>query len=445
MVRMWIVRRSGVLWALVFSSGLLVSSSAGSARAQDDCFERIDNGVDLSGWQKSPTNPHGPGDGWTVEDGALVGRQTEGQQGGILMTEASYRDVEVLLEVRVDWGCDSGLFLRTTDGSRAYQVTIDHLGDSAVGTIWGESFPEQLREIPYWLTDEGSTAIPAPDRHEEPIFDLAQWSSLWDPTAFNELRARIEHNPPRIQVWIAGTQVMDFTDSAVRDYVAAEGPLAIQVHSGGRWIQDGTVAFRNIRVRDLSAPCDAPAPGGSGGDGSVGGRSTGGQSAGGLPSNPAGASGFGGASAGGTGAGGLRSPGSGSDDLGSAGHGASGSVPAPSGDGGRDGGGSGASPGIAGRPPEPPTADPAPAVLAPDDGDGFGGGASGVGPSAASSTPSSSAGASSSSSGGGGGGCGLAGPAGKGSLPLWLLAAIGVRRRRRTAAKRAAGPEVNCR
>lgn len=417
---MWIVPRSGVLWGSVVSSGLWVSSIAASASAQDDCFERIDNGTDLSGWQKSTTNPHGPGDGWTVEDGALVGRQTEGQQGGILMTEASYRDVEVLLEVRVDWGCDSGLFLRTTDGSRAYQVTIDHVGDSAVGTIWGEAFPEELREIPYWLTDEGSTAIPAPDRHEEPIFDLAQWPSLWNPTAFNELRARIEQNPPRIQVWIAGTQVMDFTDSAVRDYVAAEGPLAIQVHSGGRWIPEGTVAFRNIRVKDLSVACDAPGAGGSGGSSSAGGQAAGGAAA------PGGAAGSGGASAGESGAGGRHSAGGGSDDLGSAGRGAGGHH-----DSNDDDGRAGASPGIAGPPAEPAALDPAPVVPAPDDGDGPGEAAASAIPSASSPTPSGSASAPSFSSRGDGGGCNLALLGGDGStLLVWLLAAIGVSRRR---------------
>jgi hypothetical protein len=36
------------------------------ARAQDRCFTRLDNGVDLTGWHKSATNHHGPGDGWRV-------------------------------------------------------------------------------------------------------------------------------------------------------------------------------------------------------------------------------------------------------------------------------------------------------------------------------------------------------------------------------------------
>jgi MYXO-CTERM domain-containing protein len=245
-----------------------------SAVAQEACFERIDNGVDLKGWQPSTTNPHGPGEGWTVVDGALVGGQTEGQQGGILMTEATYQDVEVIFEVRIDWECDSGFFFRTTEGNRAYQVTIDHMSDSSVGTLWGESFPEQLRAIPYWLTDNGSTAIVAPDRTEEPIFDLGLWPSIWNPTDFNEIRARVEGNPPHIQVWISDTQVTDFTDSVLRSDVNESGPLAIQVHGGDRWVQDGTVAFRNIRVRDLTVPCEQPGTGGAGGSG-AGGTTTG--------------------------------------------------------------------------------------------------------------------------------------------------------------------------
>jgi hypothetical protein len=35
------------------------------AAAQEPCFERLDNGIDLTGWQRSTTNHHGPGLGWT--------------------------------------------------------------------------------------------------------------------------------------------------------------------------------------------------------------------------------------------------------------------------------------------------------------------------------------------------------------------------------------------
>ena len=280
---MALIRSSRLFWSSSCSLAAAAFLVAEAARAQENCFERIDNGVDMTGWRKSTTNPHGPGNGWTVEDGAFVGRQTEGQQGGILMTEKSYKDVEVVLDVKITWGCDSGLFFRTTDGSRAYQACIDHLSDSAVGGIWGESFPQELREIPYFLTSNGTAAIVAPNQSKTPIFDLTLWSTLWDPTAFNEMRARIEGNPPRLQVWVSGTKVMDFTDTMLRGDVAESGPLAIQVHGGSRWTSDGTVAFKNIRVRDLALECEDPGNGqGGGGAGGTGGMGTsgGGQTSG---------------------------------------------------------------------------------------------------------------------------------------------------------------------
>jgi hypothetical protein len=260
-----------------FPSVLLVGSVALPASAQEACFVRLDNGTDKTGWHVSSTNHHGPGNGWTVEDGAFVGRQTAGQQGGILMTDKVYKDVEVVFQVQIDWGCDSGFFFRTTAGDRAYQVNVDHLAEAGVGTIWGESFAQELRVIPYFLTDMGNAAVKAtPDAM--PIFDLAKWSTIWKPTEFNEIRARVEGNPPHMQVWISDLKVMDFSDQMLRSEIDPEGPLAIQVHMGTRWIPDGTVRFKNIRVKDLTVPCDEPDPGtgGAGGSAGAGGAGSGG-------------------------------------------------------------------------------------------------------------------------------------------------------------------------
>jgi 3-keto-disaccharide hydrolase len=229
-------------------------ATASPAAAQEPCFQRLDNGVDMTGWQRSTTNHHGPGTGWTVEGGAMTGRQTAGALGGILMTNKTYSDVEVVLEVKIDWGCDSGIFFRTTAGDRAYQVNVDHLTGGGIGTIYGESFTTELRARDYTLTDQGNTAIVEPGH--TPIFDLSKWSTIWHPTAFNEIRARIEGNPPHIQVWIASVKVMDFTDTQLRSEINPSGPLAIQVHGGtDRWVTGGTVQYRNIRAKDLTVAC----------------------------------------------------------------------------------------------------------------------------------------------------------------------------------------------
>ncbi len=266
-----------------------------AALAQEACFERIDTGVDMMGWKPSATNHHGPGTGWTIEGGAFVGRQTAGQKGGILMTDKLYKDVEVVFEVKIDWGCDSGFFFRTTAGDRAYQVNVDHLAESGVGTIYGEGFAQELRAIPYFLTDSGNAAIPAPSM--TPSFDLNQWPTIWHPTEFNEIRARVEGNPPHMQVWISDLKVMDFTDQMLRSEIDAQGPLAIQVHSGTRWLENGAVSFRNIRVKDLTVPCNEPDPGSGGAAGGGSGGAAGSGSSGGAAGSGGGVAGGGGQNA----------------------------------------------------------------------------------------------------------------------------------------------------
>ena len=42
------------------------------------------------------------------------------------------------MEVKPDWGCDSGLFLRSSEAGEAYQVTLDYLPGGSMGGIYGE-------------------------------------------------------------------------------------------------------------------------------------------------------------------------------------------------------------------------------------------------------------------------------------------------------------------
>jgi hypothetical protein len=60
--------------------------------------------------------------------GVIVGTQHPRGKGG----------VEVYMEIRPDWGCDSGLFLRSSEAGEAYQVTLDYLAGGSMGGIYGE-------------------------------------------------------------------------------------------------------------------------------------------------------------------------------------------------------------------------------------------------------------------------------------------------------------------
>ena len=101
-------------------------------------FTPIFNGKDLTGWHVSKTNHHGTTPDYRVLHGLIVGTQNPRGKGGILLTDKKYKNFEVYIEVKPDWGCDSGLFLRSSEAGEAYQVTLDYLPGGGMGGIYGE-------------------------------------------------------------------------------------------------------------------------------------------------------------------------------------------------------------------------------------------------------------------------------------------------------------------
>ena len=203
-------------------------------------FVKIFNGRDLAGWHISQTNHHGNTKAWTVADGVLMGTQDPPRNGGILLTDRRYRDFEISLEVMPDFGCDGGVFLRSSEEGHAYQVMIDYLDKGSVGGITGE----KLRPLGF---DFDKGAVRVRERN---------WRQFWKKDGWNLLRARIEGEPATIQVWLNGNKVLDWTDFANHlPNQARDGMIAVQVHGSGenwsRWKVGGYHRFRNIAVREL--------------------------------------------------------------------------------------------------------------------------------------------------------------------------------------------------
>jgi hypothetical protein len=93
----------------------------------------------------------------------------------------------------------------------AYQVMLDYLEGGNMGGVYGEALQNVTAKV-----SEG-------------------WEKLWKKGQWNSIRARIEGAVPRIQVWMNGTQVTDFTDTANHlPGGAVEGMIALQVHGGNR-------------------------------------------------------------------------------------------------------------------------------------------------------------------------------------------------------------------
>jgi hypothetical protein len=169
------------------------------------------------------------------------------------------------MEVKPDWGCDSGLFLRSSEAGDAYQVTLDYLPGGSLGSIYGEG----LQNVGAGrATGRGARgAAPAPARATAPAAPVvggiplgsstaigdAPWMKVWKREDWNTIRARIEGDVPHITAWINGTQVLDFTDTAnhAKDGITS-GPIAIQVHGGpDRWVPGGFWRWRVIAVKEL--------------------------------------------------------------------------------------------------------------------------------------------------------------------------------------------------
>ncbi len=193
-------------------------------------FTPIFNGKDLSGWHISTTNHHGTTPDWKVEGGILSGMQNPVGKGGILLTDKRYRNFEVYIELNPDWGCDGGLFLRSSEKGEAYQVLLDHREKGTLGGIYGE----RLKGVPTYN---------APD-----------WEKNWKKGEWNVIRARIEGDIPRIQVWMNGVRVTEWADTANHAAEGAlDGMIAVQVHGGTQiWKEGGKHRFRNLAVRELN-------------------------------------------------------------------------------------------------------------------------------------------------------------------------------------------------
>jgi hypothetical protein len=195
-------------------------------------FTPLFDGRSLAGWHISQVNHHGNTKAWSVEDGVVTVTQDKPGNGGILLTDRTYRDFEVSLEIKPDWGCDGGLFLRSNEKGNAYQVMIDYLEGGSVGGIYGEGL-------------QGVKGVSTPE-----------YTGHWKKDDWNTLRARIEGDVPRIRVWLNDQQIVDFTDTANHAAGGAtEGMIALQAHFSNektpRWKQGGFHRYRNVAVKEL--------------------------------------------------------------------------------------------------------------------------------------------------------------------------------------------------
>ncbi|MCG6924981.1 MAG: DUF1080 domain-containing protein [Acidobacteria bacterium] len=207
-----------VLSILLFTTSVVEAQERPRPRALAAEWQSLFNGTDLSGWKKVGQEK------WEVVDGAIFGQGIT-EEYGYLVTEKSYRDFHLSLQFKCEADGNSGVYIHTEfkgdtpEIIAGRQVEIDRTLNHHTGGIYGDG--------------KGWVAWPSP-----------QFETVIRPYEWNDMLIEVEGN--HYVVHLNGIQVLDFTYPSPG---SEEGPIALQLHSGGQ----GKMRFKNLFVRDLSA------------------------------------------------------------------------------------------------------------------------------------------------------------------------------------------------
>jgi len=239
-----------------------------------DGFITLFNGETLEGWHQNPDRiAHGTGGRWRVEDGVITGEQDPpgSGNGGILLTDATFDEFELLIDMKPDWGIDSGLFLRANDQGQCFQMMVDYLDRGNVGQIYGEgvgAFSNSTFGISGSVDEAGRlTGLSANLRDgiegtpEGEAATPEEWLDAWKLGEWNTVCVRCEGTIPTITTWINNVQISVFDADTfehpnykkddVTEMLGTRGSIGVQVHGGDRWREGAKCRWKNIRIKIL--------------------------------------------------------------------------------------------------------------------------------------------------------------------------------------------------
>ncbi|WP_460798622.1 3-keto-disaccharide hydrolase [Microbacterium sp. GXF0217] len=279
----------------------------------DDDFVPLFNGENLDGWFATPRTygemwPGGPtlqelrpgfpadyneraaahAAKWTVEDGAIVGRQDEPGSGwgGYLVSERKFGNFELLIEAKPDWPADTGIMVRKRpDSFHGLQVLVDHRQSGSIGGFYGNGLGSFLG-VPFALDAEyDASGTPVGLREDDPktslqpiddakrglltyVSDVDDFLATWRFGDWNEFRIRVVGAKPTATVWINGLKIAainlatisapNYDADAVASFLGPSGHIGLEVHDNDvamgekRWGPGAACRWRNIRVKELA-------------------------------------------------------------------------------------------------------------------------------------------------------------------------------------------------
>lgn len=234
-----------------------------------------------------PLNPEQHPARWTVEGGAIVGRQDPpgSGYGGYLITTREFGDFELEFEARPDWPADTGVMLRRRyETWEGFQVLLDHRPQGGIGGFFGNGLAS-FSALPFTVDAELDTSgRPAALRIADPgvgpntgIADrrallayaaaAEDFVSIWHWDDWNHFRIRCVGELPRITTWINGMRIAEldtasidwpgYDATAVRETLGRRGHIALEVHDNDsvrgteRWGPDAACRWRDLWIKEL--------------------------------------------------------------------------------------------------------------------------------------------------------------------------------------------------
>lgn len=190
-----------------------------------DGFDALFDGETFTGWE-------GNLDLFRVEEGALVGGNLNEAivQNEYLCTEASYGDFELQLEARPSReDANGGIQFRSsrianTQGVIGYQADLGILPRDPPQNIWGSLYDEGRRRR--FLAEAPAEVIA-----------MAYRSGDWN-------HFRILNEDRRVQIFVNGTQTVDFVEED--EEVPLAGIICLQIHAG----EAAEIRYRHIYLGD---------------------------------------------------------------------------------------------------------------------------------------------------------------------------------------------------
>jgi hypothetical protein len=172
------------------------------------------NGKDLSGWEIYGTEK------WYVEDGLLICESGPDAEYGYLATKKTFKDFELTLEFKQEADGNSGVFFRSSiEGTKitGWQAEVAPPGHNTGGIY--ESYGRE------WLIK--------PDPEKDKALKMGEWNTM-----------KIKADGDKVTTWLNGQMMVEIEDAKIG---AAEGSIALQIHSGGGI----KVLWRNINITEL--------------------------------------------------------------------------------------------------------------------------------------------------------------------------------------------------